>query len=322
MNCFIGIDGGGTATRAALTDAAGICRAVASCAPANILHLSRQEFKRVFHTLFNRLYAQSGKNSADIARVAAGLAGTGRNADRLKAESVFAELGFAGKATIVSDMDIALAGAIPAGPGIVLNAGTGSIVLARDAAGRVERCGGWGYLLGDEGSGYAIGLEALRCALKSRDTVLPETELTQLICTTFGIGEVAQLVPKVYAESLSRRDIAALAPGVLDAAERGDRVALMITGRAGEALGGMVAALIRRLSFPERPVSLCLAGGVFRKRTVLLPALMREIRSDITLVDPEFHPVAGALLIAMQEENVCIDDAVRRNLKKISVEQP
>lgn len=317
MNCLIGIDGGGSRTRAVLVDSSGNLLAGALGGPANIQFLDKETLKITINSLLSELYASSRSSPRTVKALVAGFAGAGRPSDRKIVGSIFDELDLKDRYKIVTDMEIALYGAFRDEPGIILIAGTGSAAFGRDAAGILQRCGGWGYLVGDEGSGYYIGRTAVRYALQSYDTILPATVLVDIICKTFDLEAIDQIIPKIYSCAVSRIDIANLAPAVLDAAAQGDAVAMMIIEDAGKSLGKLVETLLHRLNLEAKPVNMCLTGSIFNKREILLPHIMKNLREDVRLVDPQFPPVAGAVLLAFKQANITIDAEVEANLRKI-----
>lgn len=317
MNCLIGIDGGGSRTRAVLVDSSGCLLAGALGGPTNIQFLDKETFKITISSLLSELYTSSRSGPQAVEALVAGFAGAGRPSDREIIGLVFDELELKDRYKILTDMEIALHGAFRDEQGIVLIAGTGSAAFGRDAAGRVQRCGGWGYLVGDEGSGYYIGRTAVRYALQSYDTMLPATVLVDIICRVFDLDAIDRIIQKIYSGMVSRTGIANLAPAVFDAAAQEDEVALMIIKDAGESLGKLVETLLRRLNLKTKPVNLCLTGSIFNKREILLPHILKNIREEVRLIDPQFPPVAGAVLLAFKQANITINAEVEDNLRKI-----
>jgi len=318
MTCFIGIDGGGTTTRAVLADSHGACRAIRYADSSNIQHIGQDAFHDLIKTLLVNLHDEASTNTNDVAHLTGGFAGAARSSDKKAIETVFNSLGYKDEFSVVTDADIALAGAVPEGPGIILISGTGSIAYGRNTAGAAKRAGGWGYLLGDEGSGCVIGLEALRNALKSHDGRLPETLLTGIICRQFGLDEITSVVPAVYSGEISPAAIASLAPGVFEAAVSGDIVAKSIMDEAGASLAKLVVTLIERLGL-DKPARLCLLGSIFSKSDVMRNTVLNRLQDEVFEVGPEFPPVVGAIVLAMQSAGIRISGTVRSNLKKIHI---
>ena len=181
--------------------------------------------------------------------------------------------------------------------------GTGSIVLGRDASGREARAGGWGPILGDEGSGYHIGLGALRAVLGTRDGTGAATALSRSLLGAVNLTDWGELIPTVQTGAISRQEIAALCPVVFAAAKEGDLVAGEIVERAGAALGSQVAAVIRALGMGGS-ISLTCVGGVCREIDLLWPRLVASVAptgATLHRHDPLLPPVLGAVLLAAGE---------------------
>ncbi len=164
---------------------------------------------------------------------------------------------------IVSDVLPILAGGTPDCCGIALIAGTGSIAFGRAADGRTKRCGGWGYLLGDEGSGYSVGRSALSHALRDLEceAVWHPNSLTEAVVSEFQVKSVTELTKAIYTSSDPRSFIASLAPLVVTAAEHGDKKAEAILDWAATELAELVARTADLMDGSEGPISLALGGG-------------------------------------------------------------
>ena len=191
------------------------------------------------------------------------------------------------RVAVADDGEIALRGAFRGGPGIAVVAGTGSIALGRDAAGRRARAGGHGYLLGDEGGGYWIGREAVRAALRSYDGTGPQTELEELVPARLG-GSLAWVVETVYASPVDRSRLAGLVPLVADAA-RADGVAAALLDEAGDRLAELARAVRTQLG----DLDVAAVGGVFRVRAVL-----DRFQRQTGALEPAEPPELGAVRLA------------------------
>ena len=270
---ILGVDAGGTATRAVLVRD-GIVVERMETGPLNAL-LDRDACERLA-----RLVHESGADRAGVG--VPGLRGTA--AARLAADLRRA---VAADVVVADDSEIAQLGAFAGGPGIAVLAGTGSIALGRDARGGRARAGGHGYLLGDEGGGYWIGREALRAALRSRDGTGPATRLETLVPERLG-SDLDGVLADVYAAPSDRLRVAGLVPLVADAAED-DAVARAILGEATEHLIALARVLQRRLgALLVAPV-----GGVFRS-----PAIRERFMRETRAVEPAGPPELGAVLLA------------------------
>ena len=201
---------------------------------------------------------------------------------------------------VTGDSTLLLAAGTPAGVGVAVVAGTGSMAFARGADGQTYRAGGWGPLMGDEGSGYAVATAGLRAAARAADGRGPATALTDRLLAAYGLGRVEDLIGVVYRES-DRAEIAALAPVVLALADEGDPVAAGIAQDAAVELAAAAAAAARPLGLTA-PIPVALAGGLLVSstgyRALFLTALAdRGLCPDPVAVVAE--PAGGAVRLAL-----------------------
>ena len=168
---------------------------------------------------------------------------------------------------------------MPGRCGVCLIAGTGSIALGRDQTGRQARTGGWGHIVGDEGSGFDIGRRALQAVLRAADGRGPQTTLQEALLRAWGLASPPELMGRVYPASgqVVVPDIADLAGLVFAQAAAGDPVARRIVDRAAGELTTAVLAVIADLSFPGA-VPLAVTGGVLRHQPRLRAAILRRVR--------------------------------------------
>lgn len=258
---FAGVDGGGTRTSLVLADAAGAELARVS-GPAGIVDPRHPERSaEVIATLLRKALAQAGID-APAAALCAGLAGVGNEAERVAVQSALASAGVAGAVRIISDGEIALHGAFGGGAGVLLIAGTGSVAYGRGPDGRMERCGGWGMMVGDEGSGYAIGRSGLAAALRSVDGREGETQLLPVLLKALSLDDPREIPP--WAGRASKSDIAAMARHVLEVAAAGDGLAIRVVEHHARELATHVIALAHRLGPWQGDVPVVFHGGVLR----------------------------------------------------------
>jgi N-acetylmuramic acid 6-phosphate etherase len=306
---ILAIDGGGSKTLALLADVHGrvLGRGYggnANYQSAGFAVASRALREAIGHAAQDAgLDAEAGPREAAprIAALCLGLAGAAREEDKALYRAWAGEV-FAGAAVIVTnDAELVLAAGTPDDWGVALICGTGSIAYGRNAAGQTARAGGWGYVLGDEGSGYAIGLAALRAVVAATDGRAGPTRLTDAVLAEWGLSGAEELIRRVYRESKLPPDIAALAPLVI-AAAADDEVAAGIVADAGRELALALAAVVKRLGLVA-PVPLALAGGLLvnsnlLRRAVSASAAERELRLEpVTAV---FEPAQGALRLARE----------------------
>lgn len=231
------------------------------------------------------------------------VAGTGRPAEQQWLREVANAILPAARLAIVHDALPLLAAATDPAWGVALVSGTGSLAYGRSRDGRTARCGGWGGIFGDEGSGYWIAIEALRACARAADGRGVKTELWPLLQQRLGIDAADQLIAAVYDKPLDRPQIAALAPSVAEAASSGDLVAKEILLQAGSALGEMVATTAHALRFAPGEFTLAITGGVLLGTPLLRDSLQQDLDrrgSAPAATTPVDDPTAGALKIASQ----------------------
>lgn len=248
---FIGIDGGGSATRAVVINesreelgrgaagpsshyAVGPAAAATACRIAAVAAIKDA---RDMHADFN---------PAEVAAWGFGLAGVRRESDQ---ELMVAFLDEICDVPFVLETDVvaAHAGAFAGDPGIVVSAGTGAITLGADEYGEQFYADGWGPLLGDEGGGYWIGVEALRAICRSLDGRSHPTAMTEPVFKLLGVADGGELVQFIYSEECTRNDIARIAEIVFEQAEEGVVEAVEIRARAAAMMARSVRSVARAL---------------------------------------------------------------------------
>jgi N-acetylglucosamine kinase-like BadF-type ATPase len=295
----LGIDGGGSKTVALLADRRLRVRGSAVAGPSNYQGIGFKAACAAIVQAADEACHAAGDVTAPGA-VCLGLAGAGRAEDR----ALFAAWATArwpgARVVVVGDMELVLAAGTPGGWGLALVCGTGSVVYGRDQGGRDARAGGWGPLLGDEGSGYAIGQAALRAVTRAADGRGPPTVLTAAVLGHWSLGEPAQLVPRVYRAGLAPHEVAALAALVGEAAAAGDEVARQILRAAWAELALALAAVARQLDL-RGPIPCALAGGLLLSRAAPIEALLEQAAALGLALEPVAlvqRPAEGALRIA------------------------
>ena len=311
---FLGVDGGGTATRAVIVSARGRTLATGRAGPSNPITVGTDRALASILEAVNMASAKCGVDRFKASRL--GVAGTDRSRLRLK---LLAGLPSSyGDTAVTSDAAAALAGATGCKPGVVVIAGTGSIAYGESNQGQAARAGGWGWRLGDEGSGYTIGRNAIMAALRAHDGRAPDTALRDMILNHLSMGAVEEIIDWMYNPGREPRDVAYLVPLVREAEAAGDEAAKLVMAEAGSELGHVANAVIRRLGLSgEFPVAL--NGGVFKQPSVYIMAFEEVVRReapDCTLIKPRMPPVLGAALLAMKSMSVSLDDGLLRTVEE------
>jgi len=303
---LIGFDCGATKTECVLADIEGNIICSANGKPSNILVIGTDNAARNILSLLDKFKNELDFTRAEIQKVVIGAAGAGRKEDAerlLKAVTDSASVkGIIFKSiTVVSDAQIALEGAFPKKPGCILIAGTGSIIYGKDKEGNVFRVGGFGRLIGDEGSGYSIGRKALQAAAGFFDGRGEKTLIVKLISDKYFINTSDDLISKVYKENL---DIASVAQIVLTAAEQGDKIALNILAEESDQLIELIKAMIKKMNTEELNVSP--AGSLISNKNDYSDMLLKKIRTylpSVKVIKPELSPVEGAIILAKEMLN-------------------
>ena len=219
--------------------------------------------------------ASKGGADLPVAGLWAGIAGAGTEPSRSVVETALREAGLSTRASVGGDAEATFYDAFPSGPGILLISGTGSIALGRGADGSRLRVGGWGLHLGDEGSGYQIGMSALRALVRGEDGRGVSTELRDSVLKLLGLAAPEDLIK--WIASAQKADVAALVPLIFEAAEAGDQAAVAVVEEAVDELVGHVRTLVRRLEpWPATP-EVALAGGLLKENRPLRVRVIRAI---------------------------------------------
>lgn len=297
---WIGVDGGGTRSRAVVGDGAGHELGAADGGPGLIDPRDPAGAAQAVTVLVRAAVEAAADASVELpARgLWAGLAGSGNEAARAAVEAELQAGGLADVVVVGSDVEAAHAAAFGEGAGMLLVVGTGSVVRAVDPRGRVVRVGGWGALLGDEGSGFGIGLDGLRAVVRSEDGREPPTRLGGALLSATGVAEVAEL--PAWAARATKREIAALSVEVARVARSGDTVAARVIHRALGEIRAHLEAVLEGTRGWTGPVPLALVGGLVRQGSPLREAVVEmgaELGCDVRL--DEVIPELGALSLAI-----------------------
>ena len=301
MAFYIGIDGGATKTNLVVTDENLNVITRISGGKTNPVLIGTEESAQVLFKLIKSAVLKSKIISVDS--LVAGLAGCGRKETsekvRKKLKSLLLRSGIKVKNVyILSDAEVTLEGSFPFGPGAILIAGTGSIVFGKNKKGKIFRSGGFGKILGDEGSGYSIGREGLSAAAKSFDGRGPKLLFENYLKKNFKIVDADSLITKIHSKNF---DIASLAEYVLKAAAGGDKVCMEILNGESEKILDLVYSLKKKLGVKKLKLSLW--GGLLSNEnyySALVKQNMKKSSNEIVLCSPVHTPEIGAVLVAFR----------------------
>lgn len=291
MDFIAGIDGGGTKTKICCRDLQGNEISVRQFGPFNVNSIGVEKFRELMDQIGT--YLNSVGNCRAVCMGSAGISNTGM------VEIVTEAMAKAGIANwkLVGDQVIALHGALDGQSGVSVIAGTGSICFGRGADGTQARSGGWGHLIGDEGSGYALGRDAVQAVAQAWDGCGPETMLTGLLAEQFGLDTQPKIISYVYGADKSR--LAALSRLVEEAAAKADAVAVEIIRKNARQLSELVAAVGRRLGLEGPRVAML--GGMLENETMLRREFiqaMAEKYPQCTCIAPIHNACIGAVMMA------------------------
>jgi N-acetylglucosamine kinase-like BadF-type ATPase len=314
MSLYLGIDAGGSKTRCALADETQVL-ARASTGTVKLMRVSEEEATARLRRMLDEVVDVAGASLGEVRRSCLGLAGIGSAAVRAWAAKTMADLA-GGELILCGDEEIALEAAFAGGPGILVVAGTGSNAIGRTASGGSFGAGGWGPVLGDEGSGTWIGLEAIRAALRAQDRIGlggVSTCLLREIERHWGVESLAELV------ALANRrgdaggeapDFATLAPVVARCGEQGDSLAAGVLERAGEELAGLVALVFHKMTAHAADaggtgaqIGVAFTGSVLAEIAAVRTAMVARLEVSLPVArvrSVPVDPLEGALWRARQ----------------------
>jgi len=312
MGLFLGIDGGGTKTRAALGDESAML-ATALCGGSNIIRLGEAQARESIHAAVRQVCGAARVAVAQIDAVCIGAAGAARAEIAAKLRKILIELDpqLGARVTVVGDAAIALAAAFGQGPGVIVIAGTGSISYGRDAMGQTARAGGWGFAVSDEGSGHWIGRSAVSSLLRVRDEGR-ETMLRRLILEAWHLEGIDQLIER--ANATPPPEFPRLFRLVVQAAEKGDEVARELLAHAGTELATLAAIVLQRVSAAPLYVPVATTGSVFRQSEEVRRVFYNQLTGrfhGVEVLEDLIEPVIGALELARAAGRVKSDNTDR-----------
>ena len=295
MRLFLGVDGGQSGTSAVIGDERGRILGTGEAGPCNHAAAGegRAKLEGAVRGSVGAACAQAGLEAATVSFVAAcfGMSGGPDDKREILAGALRVE-----HLTVTDDAVIALSGATRSGRGIITIAGTGSIAFGRNAAGRTARAGGWGHVFGDEGGGFDIARQAVRCALRMEEGWGPRTVLRERLLSATGSGSANEMMHRFYTDEWPRSRVAGLARVVDAAGVEGDAVAQAVLRGAAQELAMLAGAVREMLWTGGEAVEVAYIGGVFESQAVRegFRALV-ELQEGVRCGPPWKGPAEGAL---------------------------
>ncbi len=322
MPYVFGIDGGASNSRAILITDTGRVVNVAKGPGVNYHEVGASNVSATISRLYTESLDTAHARADECRGVCIGLAGVGREQDRAIMKPLLDDMFGTNNYLLLSDAEIALTSGTLSESGIVIIAGTGTIIFGRNEEGRESRIGGHGPLLSDEGSGYRIALAGLRTVVRNYDGFEEPTLITKHVLDNLKLKTVEELVNWVYSSTATRKKIAALAANVIQAANEDDPVADEIINHEADELALGVKVLKKKLGLPDC-FDLVLSGGLFNSSSYYRQIVRRKILyllPGANVVSPQLEPVIGAGLYAMHQAGIIIDndllDTIRRTYRE------
>jgi N-acetylglucosamine kinase-like BadF-type ATPase len=312
---YFGIDAGNSKTHAMIADASGHVLSLVQLGNGNWEGIGLERAREVYHAALDRALLEASLTRSQISAAAYGLAGYDFPSDDARLRPIIMSLGLPGRFFLENDTLIALRAGTTRPYGVVCIAGAGSTKAGRAPDGSVFRTWGLGEHMGDGGGGGWLCQRALGAVAQAAKGISPPTLLTEKLLAHYNVAEVTSLIELVERKHGQRIDYAHL---VFEAAQDNDPVAVQLLLDAGHELARGCNAVIRSLNLTGESFELVLAGGVFRNENSLL---RQTLTADVQAFAPgadvirlSVPPVAGAVLLAMDEHGCSPDPTVRTRL--------
>lgn len=300
----IGVDGGGTKTLGAIAKEDGVVLAQTEVGSTNHHSNPIETVRGNLDALISNLLHAVGAKPEDVQCICLGMAGVDRPEDKPLIKGIIAEFLPVANCIPVNDAIIALVGGALRPFGIICISGTGSIAFGVNREEQSARAGGWGHILGDEGSGYMVGLRGLRAVCRAHDGRTGSTILREVILNHLSLERPEQLLGWTKQIQASKAEIGALSRLVFDAAEQGDEIAMQILREEAAELSEAVRAVAGKLFPNDSDFQIVVGGGNLRKSKVYFPlfeAAVAKYLPGVKVIRPEREPVEGAVLYALQQ---------------------
>lgn len=299
LDYVIGMDGGGTKTEICIagTDKSILVRFRGGA--INYNGGSKALVDANIRMILQRI-REEGYRSGECAGICIGAAGISNPVIKTRIEEIIRKNGFTSPVSIVGDDVTAFAGALEDKEGIVLIAGTGSICHGRDLDGKTYRAGGYGHIIDDAGSGYAIARDILAAVVRAQDGRGEETALTDMVFRYLKIESIEEMIGYLYSPGRNKREIAQLSVLIQDAFTQKDPAAVPIVQKAANDLTELAGAVIKRM---KRVSRLAVSGSVLLKNEDIYKEFvicMKNLYPDIGIIRPLQDAAYGAVLLALK----------------------
>ncbi len=300
----IGVDGGGTKTLTHLANLSG--RVLNSCrfGPSNYYAVGRHETLKVFKDMLAYYQRENGLDLEQLRFISLGIAGVDREIDKKTIHDMLKGLGLKCDIYVYNDATTGLVGALEKTEGVGVVSGTGSIAVGMKK-GKLVRAGGWGHILGDEGSGYGMGMQALKTMMQAYDGRLNRTKLTDRILYHLKLDSPEDLIGFVHDPKVDKKRIAELAPVIAATSDEGDDAAAHILEEASVKLFELAKAVIDSLYNKEEVFELVLLGGIMTQMDQIREPLSQRILEaypKVMIKKPAQDGAIGALYLGWEQQ--------------------
>ncbi|NSW89189.1 MAG: hypothetical protein HPY74_00665 [Firmicutes bacterium] len=314
MMLFVGVDGGGTKTETLICNENGVILGRGTGGPSNPLFVDKSvAMEAIRQSIREAAYSGQIEGTFDYAAIC--VPGMRKYGNELK-EDYASEIR---NICVTGDELSAFYSALAKPFGIVVLSGTGSFAMGVNRKGESAEMGGWGPVLGDEGSGYYMGLSALKAVIREYEDRSLKTSLTEKLKEYFGISEIPEIRHLVYNSEFDRLKISQISKIVYSEAAEGDAVSVGIIKDAAKHLASLVKRMAKRLNMYDGEYDAVLTGGVTKFGDFLIKPFIEYVKkgnNNINVRNPKFKPSVGSLMIAMKEAGIDIyNDLIINNLE-------
>lgn len=314
---FLGIDGGQSHTEALVADENGniLGTGFGGALDHGNLPEGRELLKNAINDSVNEALLKAGFSRIENTKFVAAHCGLTGGADYK--EEIVRELIDAENLVVTHDAMTALFGATGGKAGIVVIAGTGSMVFGINEREKTARAGGLGYMFSDEGSGFWLALEIIKLAIKEQDGLFQDFGLQNSVLDFFRVSEIRQMTNDFYNGKISRDKIASFAKTISDKAENGDMICANQIVVGVSHLLESVVAVAKNLGFGDKAFIVSTIGGMFLSKIFKrnFTELLNAVVPNAEFCEPKFPPPIGALFLAYQNSGVEINERILANLE-------
>ncbi|HVY70728.1 MAG TPA: BadF/BadG/BcrA/BcrD ATPase family protein [Verrucomicrobiae bacterium] len=313
---IIGIDGGGTYSFGVAANFSGEVLARSRSGSLNFFGSGLAQSRRNLNELVKSLQVQLPLGT-QLRRVVIGSAALSIEATPEQKQQLCRNIVPLDQTRLVSDCITAYSGICLGKPGVLVVAGTGSIVLAKSEEGDFCQVGGWGHLLGDEGGAYWIAIEAIKSAIAAAEGFGPQTALIAEICRLLEVKELSEIIPILYQPGFSKEKFAALAQQLATGGCGDDPVFQDICRRAGHALATQALAAADGCGLESSPLPVFINGSVLKNNALVRESMLATLSSHrpAVLETPRLLPLLGAATLALTDAGVNLSEEVIEKLR-------